>query len=216
MSNVEQNISQKWEYVKSIYTPIFSRIYQLLANADAEWTAFVNEKQNYIEVRKRYFVPLLALLIIVHLLSICFVCFLELDTDSLLKQLLKCVFETAMTSLICYTLAGILVSGVFSNQKIKSLCLDKDFDLNKSSQLIVFPYCVSMVAQILENIWGILFFTHFIAIALSFMLVWRGLVAIVPDIKNHPSKHTWHTFIIGMIPLLLNKVLNSIFNLIMS
>lgn len=216
MSSIEQNINQAWGKIKSIYSPVFNRIYQLLTNSDAEWAAFVEENQNYIEVRKRYFVPLLVLLVIVHLLSICFVCFLELDSDSLLKQLLKCVFETAMTSLICYTLAGVLVSGFFSNQNIKALYLDKDFDLNKSSQLIVFPYCVSMVAQILENIWGILFFTHFIAIALSFMLVWRGLVAIVPNIKDHPSKHTWHTFIIGMIPLFLNKVLNSIFNLMMS
>ncbi|MBQ4035096.1 MAG: hypothetical protein II623_06515 [Paludibacteraceae bacterium] len=216
MSNVEQHIRQLWNRVKGIYSPIFIRLYRLLASADTEWNAFVQENQNYIEVRRRYFVPLLALLVAVHLLSICFVSFFEPDSDFILKQLLKCIFDTVMTSLICYTLAGILVNLIFSNQKFNRLYIDKDFNLNKSSQLIVFPYCVSMVAQILENMWEILFFTHFIAIALSFMLVWRGMIAIVPEVENHPSKHTWHTFIIGMIPLLLNKMLNSVFNLMMS
>ena len=216
MSNAEKNIIHFSEKLKAIYAPIFIRLYRLFANADSEWAVFVKERQNYIEVRKRYFLPLLVLLIFVHLLSICLVCFWEPDSDFVLKQLLKCVFETAMSSLMCYTLSGIIVCSVFGNKRVKILCLDKDLDLHKSYQLIVFPCCVSMVAQILENIWEILFFTHFVAIALSFMLVWRGLAAIVPTVVNNPSKHTWYTFIIGMIPLLLTKMMNSVFNLMMS
>lgn len=219
MSTNKEHIVELCDRIKAVYKPIFSRGFFLLSNADNEWNSFVQENQTHIEVRKNYFLPMLVLLVVVHLFSICLSAFIGGgdDTVGVFEKLCICFFKTIMVSLLCYTLTGILVKILFTmKQNIPALYFGEDFDLNKASVLMVFPYCLSMFSQILENLWGNFFFMHFITIILSFMIVWKGLVYVVPDyVKKYQSLHIWITILIGAIPLLLNKFCIAFFNNLM-
>lgn len=219
MDKYKDYIKQLTVRVGIVYKPIFLRGYLLLADADNEWQKFVAENQSHIKVRSLYFLPMLALLVGVHFSSVLLSAIFGLSDGSkgILERLCLLFFQTVMLSLLCYSLTGIVIKLLFSIRRINWLNFGDSFDLNRASVLIVFPYCLSMFSQILENLWSNFFFVSLITTVLSFMIVWKGLVYIVPEyLQKHPTKHIWVTLIIGAMPLVLNKVCIGLLKILMS
>lgn len=213
MGKVKEYITHIYDRLVKIYQPIICRTYNLLTDSETEWPKFVAENQSYIDVRKNYFIPMLMLLVVVQVFSLCIGDFFnELDAEtSLLEVLFLNASKTIMISLVCYTLSGLLLYLLLGNSKF-SWGLGSDFTLDKASVLIVFPYCISMLAQILNNLWSIFFIMSFIAVILSLLLVWKGLASLVPNIT--PRKHSGLTYLIGIFPVLINTICIKLFDFI--
>lgn len=205
---VEKYLISLYNRVYAIYSPIAIRAFRLLSDSDNEWNTFVGEKQTVTLIRNNYFLPMLCLLFVFQFFSACVE--LIFNEDAVISSLFAGLIVTIMVSFVCYTLTELLVLLIGSSPKSRIFYLGENLDKDKVSTLIIFPFCISMFAQVLENIWDVFFPAHFIAVFLSLMLVWKGLTYIVPGIEKTSSKHTWCTIAIGMLPILLNVVCTKI------
>lgn len=192
------------------YSDLFGTLTAISTGSEQVWQKLKADTKENVDIFRKYFCPMMWLMMTLIVVSV-FTDHFILENDA---QEGPGFFEEALTKLLMTSLTyfvGYLINvNLFEGEKVKAYLGLKE---EKASLVVFYPYCMMILACLIEMLASMLFILKYVMIVMTLMAMWNGVTVLVADIEL--DKKRICVFLTCVMPFVLNLCVTSILSKMM-